>query len=280
MISVELEGLAFGEGPRWHDDCLFFSDMHAGQVLVWTHGNKQPELLHQVAGKPSGLGWLPDGRLLVVSMQDKQLLVEEGSRLESYADLSSLAAGHCNDMVVDSQGQAYVGNFGFDFDAGEPLQKTNLILVTTAGEARTVAEDMAFPNGMVITPDGGTLIVGETFGGCLTAFNIEPNADLSSRRLWAQMPEGSVPDGICLDEGGGIWVACPLTGQVLRIEEGGAVTERIQTEKKAYACMLGGTDGRTLYILIAETSTPDQCRQNRAGQLISTRVTHARTGWP
>ena len=254
--------LAFGEGPRWHNDALWWSDMHAGQVSRLRHG--MTEKVCDVPHDPSGLGWLPDGRMLVVSMADKRVLRQEADgSLVTHADLSGLVTHRANDMVVDTQGRAYVGNFGFDLAAGEKPVPTVLVRVDPDGVARVVADDLVFPNGMVITPDGGTLIVGETFGGRLTAFDIGADGALSNRRIWAAMPDGAVPDGICLDRAGGIWVASPTSKECLRVLEGGTVTARIATGRGAYACMLGGDDRRTLFVCTAESHDPKRQKAER-----------------
>jgi sugar lactone lactonase YvrE len=252
---VLLDGLRFPEGPRWHDGRFWFSDMHAGRVFA-VGMDGVAEMIVEVEGEPSGLGWLPDGRLLVVSMQDRRLLRLDPGGLTEVADLSPLASFHCNDMVVDRAGRAYVGNFGFDLYKQESPRGANLILVHPDGRTEVAAKDLMFPNGAVITPDGKTLIVGESFGACLTAFDVAPDGGLHNRRVWAKL-EGAVPDGICLDEEGAIWVASPVgVGGVLRVREGGEVTERIAVENDAFACMLGGPDRRTLFICTAPDSDP------------------------
>jgi sugar lactone lactonase YvrE len=259
---VLLDGLRFPEGPRWHQDRFWFSDMHAGVVIAASMDGRV-ETIVVVDGEPSGLGWLPDGRLLVVSMQDRRLLRLDEEGLNEVADLSAHASYHCNDMVVDARGRAYVGNFGFDLHAGEAPTAANLILVHPDGRTEVAAKDLRFPNGTVLTPDGKTLIVGESFGGCLTAFDVAEDGSLHGRRVWAQL-EGSVPDGICLDEEGAIWLASPVgNGGVLRVREGGEVTDRIAVEHEAYACMLGGSDRRTLFICTAPDSHPDKTRDRR-----------------
>ncbi len=276
--EVLLDGLAFPEGPRWHRGTLWFSDMHNHRVQ--TVGlDRRSEVVVEVPNRPSGLGWLPDGRLLVVSMTDRRLLRLEDDRLVEHADLGSLASFHCNDMVVDRDGRAYVGNFGFDFDARQDPKPAELVLVTPDGAARVAAGDLRFPNGTVITPDGNTLIVGESFGGRLTAFDVSDDGSLSGRRTWAQL-EGAVPDGICLDEEGAIWVASPISAEVLRVHEGGQVSERIPVKTQAYACMLGGVDGRTLFICTAETSNPEECRQKASGRIEIVEVEVRRAALP
>ena len=252
--EILVDGLRFPEGPRWRDGRLWFSDMHAQQVLA-VDLDGRTETIATVPQDPSGLGWLPDGRLLVVSMRDRKLLRLDPTGLVEVADLSAVATHFCNDMVVDAQGRAYVGNFGFDLHAGEAPVGTNLALVSPDGEVRIAAENLRFPNGTVITPDGRTLIVGETFGGCLTAFDIADDGSLGGRRLWAQL-QGAVPDGICLDAEGAIWVASPVGGAVLRLREGGEVLDRIEVEYEAFACMLGGPERRTLFLCTAAESNP------------------------
>jgi len=263
--TVLLDNLFFPEGPRWHDGKLWFSDMHAHQVMtVDLDGNAGT--IVEVPGWPSGLGWLPDGRLLVVSMTDRRLLRLDSGGLTEVANLWGLASFHCNDMVVDKQGRAYIGNFGFDEAAKAPFTPAEIVMVTPEGQASVVADNMAFPNGTVITPDGSTLIVGETYGACLTAFDIESDGSLTGRRTWANL-EKAVPDGICLDAEGAIWVASPISSEVLRVREGGQVTSRIKVATQAYACMLGGPERRTLFILTAESSNPDEVMARATGRI-------------
>lgn len=275
---VLLDGLVFGEGPRWHDGKLWFSDMHAHRVMTVNLDGKT-ETVAEVPGQPSGLGWLPDGRLLVVSMTDRRLLRLDPDGLTEAADLRELASYHCNDMVVDRQGRAYIGNFGFDLIAQQPFAPAEIVLVTPDGNAHVVADEMAFPNGSVITPDGHTLIVGETFGSRLTAFDIKPDGSLTGRRVWAQL-EQAVPDGICLDAEGAIWVASPMSAEVLRVREGGEVTRRIKVSTQAYACMLGGPERRTLFVLTAETTNPDEARAKKSGRVETVEVDVPGAGLP
>ena len=270
--------VCFAEGPRWHDGALGFSDMHDHVVCrIDADGNKT--VVAEVPQQPSGLGWLPDGRLLIVSMRDRSILVQNAHGLELWCDLSPLTKHDCNDMVVDALGRCWVGNFGFDLHAGDAMTTTELILVRGQHQAEVAASDLFFPNGSVITPDGRTLIVAETFAACLTAFDIEPSGRLSNRRIWAQL-DGAVPDGICLDTAGGIWVASPTSQECLRVRAGGEVTDRIKVEDEAFACMLGGENGRQLFILTAPSSVPKDCQQARAGKIVYTEVEHARAGCP
>ena len=264
--EVLLDGLMFPEGPRWHEKKLWFSDMHAGQVMTVDMDGKA-DVITTVPQSPSGLGWLPDGRLLVVSMLDRRLLRLDSGGLTEVADLSQLASFHCNDMVVDHQGRAYIGNFGFDLNAQAPFSPAEVILVHPDGRALIAAEEMAFPNGSVITPDGSTLIVAETFGSRLSAFDIAEDGSLSNRRVWAEVQD-VFPDGICLDAEGGIWVASPA-GKigVMRVCEGGEITHHIDVDTQAYACMLGGPQRKTLFMLTAETINPDGARAKVNGRI-------------
>jgi len=276
--EVLLEGLCFGEGPRWHEGRLWLSDMHSGVVLAVDEDGKSEEIV-RVEAEPSGLGWRPDGTLLIVSMQDRKLVaLEDDGSLRTVADLSEHATWHCNDMVVDAAGRAYVGNFGWDLHGGGKPVAANLILVDTDDSVRVAATDLMFPNGTIITPDGGTLVVGESFGGRLTAFDVGADGSLGGRRVWAQL-EGAVPDGICLDAEGGIWVASPVSHECLRVLEGGEVTHRVKIERQAFACMLGGADGRTLFICTAGDSDPAKTVA-RDGCIETVRVDVGRAGLP
>lgn len=274
-----LDGLCFGEGPRWHDGALWLSDMHDHKVLRVT-ADGSSETVCEVPHWPSGLGWLPDGDLLVVSMTDRRLLRFDGDELRPHADLWNLASFHCNDMVVDASGRAYVGNFGFDLHAQKKPRPAELICVEPDGSARVVARDLRFPNGTVISPDGRTLIVGESWGACLTAFDVASDGSLSNRRVWAEQPDGALPDGICLDADGGIWLASPSTNECLRQVEGGEITHRVALAQGAFACMLGGEDGRTLFIITAASSDPDDCRRLRSGTIETCRAPYPHAGRP
>jgi len=250
-----LEGLRFPEGPRWHEGRLWFSDFYRHEVVAVDLEGRS-EAVCRVEQQPSGLGWDREGRLLVVSMLDRRLLRLGDDGLEVLADLSSLAPSHCNDMVVDADGIAYVGNFGFDRHRGEEPRPTVLIRVDPDGTAAVVADDLFFPNGSVITPDGRTLIVAESWGRRLTAWTRSGDGGLGDRRVWADLGE-TVPDGICLDAEGAVWVADPRNREAVRVREGGVVTDRISTgERGAFACMLGGDDRRTLFLCTATSSGP------------------------
>ena len=282
--EVLIEGLTFTEGPRWHDGRLYFSDFFTHRVLaVDTKGNM--ETIVETPQQPSGLGWSPDGSMLIVSMNDQKLLSFSNGELSEVADLSQLATHFCNDMVVDKKGNAYVGYFGFDLHAGESIKPTNLILVRPGEEPCEVAENVFFPNGTVITPDDKTLIVGETFASCLTAFDINEDGTLANRRVWADLrsiEEGytPVPDGICLDAEGAIWVASPSTNDVIRVQEGGALLDKVEVDRGAFACMLGGENGNTLFISTANDSTEETCFKERSARIEVIDVDVPRAGLP
>ncbi len=244
--EILLKGLIFPESPRWHDGKLWFSDFEKKAVMtVDLEGNN--EIVVELQNSPSGLGWDPKGRLLIVSMQDKRLLRLDPEGLTEIANISNLATFNCNDMVVDTLGRAYIGNFGFDMWNEKPFHPAEIILISPDGNARVAANELAFPNGMVITPDGRTLIVGETFAARLTAFDIMDDGILKNRRIWANL-KSVAPDGICLDEEGGIWVAAPGRGRVVRVVEGGKTTHKVKVTTQAYACMLGGPNRQTLFV--------------------------------
>lgn len=274
-----VEGLAFGEGPRWHEGRLWYSDMHRHVVeAVDLDGNV--ETIVEVPNNPSGLGWLPDGRLLVVSMLDRKVLRQESDgTLVTHADLGELASYHCNDMVVDGSGRAYVGNFGFDLNNGAPPEFAELVLVEPDGSARVVAREMQFPNGTVITPDGSTLIVAESTGRDLLAFDIGPDGGLDNRRVWADLG-GGVPDGICLDAEGAIWYADPRRGGCHRVAEGGEVLQTVETDRPAFACMLGGPERRHLFVLTARTASAEEARSALSGRIEVLEVDVPGAGWP
>lgn len=273
------DGLAFPEGPRWRDGRLWFSDMHAHEVLAMTPEGLC-ETIHAHDGPVSGLGWLPDGRLLIVSMVDQQVLRREvDGRIVRHADLSSIATGRCNDMVVDAAGRAYVGNFGFELGGGQP-KAARMARIDPDGTVVEAADDLMFPNGSVITPDGKTLIVNETFASRMTAFDVADNGALTNRRLWAQLEPGVFPDGACLDAEGAIWIASPRTHEALRVRQGGEVVERIAAEQRVMACMLGGTDRRTLYVLTASSPDPAAAAANRSSRIEAARVDAPGAGRP
>ncbi len=278
--TILLDGLAFPEGPRWRDGALWFSDQHDRRV-VRMDPDGQARTVVDVPQQPSGLGWLPDGRMLVVSMLDRRVLrLETDGTLALHADLAALAPGACNDMVVSAEGRAYVGNFGFDMYAGEDPRDTCIVLVEPDGSARVAAEGLAFPNGSVITPDGRTLLVGESWGGRISAFDIAGDGTLSNHRLWAKI-EGATVDGMCLDAEGAVWAACPFTGRCVRIAEGGAILDEVRgSHPGAYACMLGGPERSTLYVCTAPTHVPADCIAAHQGRIEAVDVDAPGAGLP
>ncbi|MGE0729314.1 MAG: SMP-30/gluconolactonase/LRE family protein [Acidimicrobiia bacterium] len=277
-MDVLIDDLVFGEGPRWHDGRLWLSDMHDGKVLtVDADGSRQT--VCEVAGKPSGLGWLPDGRLLVVSMTDRRIVVLDGDgTLGLHADLSALVPYDVNDMVVDGRGNAYAGHFGFSFHDGMAPGPAEVVLIRADGGAEVAATDLLFPNGSVVTPDGSTLIVAESLGSRLTAFTIRDDGTLADRRVWAALD--SMPDGICLDAEGAVWYADPGRSRCVRVAEGGEVLATLETPQSCYACMLGGADGRTLFLVTATFESIEQVVRERNGRVLVAGVDTPGAGWP
>lgn len=285
---VLAEGIYFGEGPRWHDGRLWFSDFFAHAVKsVSLTDDLRTEF--EIDDQPSGLGWMPDGTMLVVSMKKRQVLRRtRDGKTTVHADLNNIATFHCNDMVVDAKGYAYVGNFGFNLDAELAARGVESVMaqhvtaklacISPTGAVSVAATDMHFPNGSVITPDGKTLIVGETFAGCLTAFDIGAEGKLSNRRVWAStMPR--VPDGIALDAKGNVWIANPIAPECVLIAEGGKVLHVVNTDQPCYACMLGGDDGRTLFMLTAPPLAPGG-GHTPGGKILITKVDVGHAGRP
>lgn len=240
------DGFVFLEGPRWHDGALWVSDMWGYEVLRVTEDGAR-ETVCAVPARPSGLGFLPDGTPLVVSMADRRVMRVEQGRPALHADLSDLAGGDCNDMWVDRDGRAYVGNFGYDLFGGATPAKADLILVEPDGRARTVAPQLDFPNGIALVEEGRMLVVAESWSARLLAFDRHDDGSLSHRRVFAGLGKRS-PDGIYADAEDGVWVACYDTHEFIRVREGGQITDRVDVGgRSAIACALGGADGRTLF---------------------------------
>lgn len=260
--EILLDGLCFAESPRWREGVLWFSDMQDFCVRT-VDLNGRSEVRLKTPEKPSGLGWLPDGRLLVVSMADRKVLRLEAGRLELHADLSTHVHAEANDMITLPNGRSYVGNFGYDIWNNAPMAATVLMRVEPDGAVFVAAHDLLFPNGMAVTPDGQTLIVAETRGQCLTAFDMAPDGALKNRRVWAPLDAKSMPDGIAMDSEGAVWTASPRGDVVYRVQEGGRITHRIKVSGFAIACALGGAEGRDLLICSTKTLDVARCRAER-----------------
>lgn len=278
QARVVADGLAFPEGPRWHDGRFWFTDQHAHKVLAMT-ADGSLETIATAEDRPGGLGWLPNGDLVCVLMTMRRIVRIVDGALLPYADLSQHAPWHCNDMVVDAAGRIYAGNFGYDVDGGAPKTPTALLLVDTDGAVEPFADGLVFPNGSAITPDGGTLLVGETFANRVSWFQLGPNGRMTDRGVWAELGEAT-PDGLCLDAEGALWIASPGTHETLRVARGGEILARCETAGTPYACMLGGPQRRTLHVCTAETCDPEQAAQLRSGRIEITDVAVPGAGLP
>jgi sugar lactone lactonase YvrE len=273
--QILMTGIAFGESPRWHDGRLWFADWEAEELIAVDLEGHMP-----VASFPFCIDWLPDGRLLIVSARDRALLRREpDGTLATHADLSALSEHPWNDIVVDGRGNAYVGNIGFDFQAGEPAPGI-LALVAPDGSARQVADGVAFPNGIAVTPDDSTLILAESYASRLTAFDIAADGGLSNRRVWADL-DGGAPDGICLDADGAVWYGDVPNQRCVRVREGGEVVQTIELDRGCFACMLGGADGRTLFLVTrAWGGTGGMAGGERTGQILTVEAPAPHAGRP
>jgi sugar lactone lactonase YvrE len=293
-FAVLIDGLSFTECPRWREGRLYVSDRYTRRILAIAVDGAV-ETFAQTPGLPAGIGFLPDGRLLITSMRDRKVLRREhdGSIVE-HADLSALAPGELNDMLVDGDGRAWVGNFGFDLFGGAPASSTVLISVAPDGTAAIAASDLAFPNGTVLTPDGRTLIIAETMANRLTAFTVS-DGSLINRRTWAAFGDfpsttdvarivseaDVVPDGICLDAEGAVWVADVVKQRLIRVAEGGAILNELKTNGLcAFACMLGGDDGRTLFACAAPTFDETEAALHHRSAVLMARVAVPHAGLP
>jgi sugar lactone lactonase YvrE len=275
-----MTGISFGESPRWHDDRLWFSDWGA-QELIAVDLEGTSEVIARVPSFPFCIDWTPEGQLLIVSARDRLLLRREpDGSLATEADLSGLSDHPWNDIVVDGRGNAYVGNIGFDMAGGGEPAPGILALVAPGAPARQVADGVEFPNGMVVTPDNATLIVAESYGNRLTAFDVAADGGLSNRRVWADLGEGT-PDGICLDAEGAVWYADVPNRRCVRVREGGEVLQTIELDRGCFACMLGGVDGRTLFIVAREWNGLESMADGeRTGQVLTAPAPAPGAGWP
>jgi sugar lactone lactonase YvrE len=292
-----ISGYAFLECPRWHDGALWVSDFYTYQVLR-VDGSGTARKVLDVPEQPSGLGWLPDGDMLVVSMRDRKILRWDGTAVKVHADLWGLAESHLNDMVVDAHGRAYVGNFGSDAFAGEALRDATLFRIDPDGAVHPVARELRCPNGMTITPDGNRMYLSESTGNRVSTFDISDGGDLGERRDWCALgavPTGShfetaaangelvwVPDGMSLDAEGAIWVADAIGGRAVRIRDG-VIEDAVSTADRGLtvvACALGGPDGRTLHLCAAEGFEEHACKARHSSCVLTTRVDVPHAGLP
>lgn len=295
QVSVLLDGGSFFEGPRWRDGKWWVSDFYRHRVSTVSPGGSE-DLVVEVAGQPSGLGWLPDGSMVISSMKDHRVLRYANGDLSVLADLSYLAGGLLNDLVTDDAGRTYVGNFGFDLMGGGAAASADLVLVDLDGTVSVVASDMRFPNGMVITPDGSKLIVGETLGNRYSAFDIGEDGSLSNRTSWAEfgaVAQGDdlgellgqivvAPDGCALDGEGCIWAADAMGNRCIRIAPGGEIVEEITVpgDLGIYACALGGDNGTTLLLCAAPDFFEHTRSVAREAVLFTVEVDVAHAGLP
>jgi len=286
-IELLRTGLGLVESPRWHDGRLWFSDWIAGQIIALDDASDTvtSELILQHRSLPLCFDFLPDGRPIVVSNQKNAMLaIEDDGTLSTYAELSALSPFGCNDIVIDGRGNAYVNSPNFEFGGGPPagvVQPGFVALVTPDGAARVVAEDIAFPNGMAVTPDNRTLVVADSYRQQLVGFDIAADGSLSGRRIWADLGE-EAPDGICLDADGAAWYADVPHQHCVRVAEGGAVLATVELDRGGFACVLGGSDGTTLYVVAAQWPGASGLTQNSSwdGQVLRTEVDVPGAGWP
>jgi sugar lactone lactonase YvrE len=277
--QILMTGITFGESPRWHEERLWLADWGTQEIIAVDHEGRS-EVIVRSPVSPFSIDWLPDGRLLIISGPDGLLLRRElDGSLVTHADLGDLSDHSWNEIVVDGRGNAYVNNIGFDFPDGEFAPGTVAVL-TSAGPARQVADGVAFPNGMAVTPDNSTLIVAESYASRLTAFDIAADGSLSSQRVWADLG-GGVPDGICLDAEGTVWYADVPNKRCVRVREGGEVLHTIDLDRGCFACMLGGIEGTTLFMVAQEWSGMEGAAGGKAtGQLLTAPAPVPAAGWP
>ncbi len=285
-VTVVLEGYTYFECPRWHEGRIWVSDFYSYQVLSAEADGSDVRVEAEVPQQPSGLGWLPDGRLLIVSMRDHTILRrEEDGSLVVHADLSSHVDANLNDMIVDARGRAYVGNFGFDLMNLATPATADLHRVDPDGSVHVVATDLYFPNGMAMTSDG-ELLVDETVGNRVSAFAVHPDGGLGERRDWvkfAELPDMSdmtkalgqlsvAPDGCCIDTDGSLWIADALGQRIVHVVPGKGIVDQLEFNTGVFACGLGGGDGRTLFVCAAPDFNEHQRKVEKEGKLLAVRV--------
>ena len=280
-VQILLTGLAIGESPRWHEDRLWFSNWGMQEVVAVDLDGKSDVMVRVPTTLPFCIDWLPDGRLLVVAGREALLLRREpDGELVTHADLRGSAGLGWNEIVVDGRGNIYLNGGTFDFRAGEQVATGIIALVTPDGSVRQVADGLAFPNGMAVTPDNRTLIIAESFANRLTAFDIDAAGGLANRRVWAELP-GGAPDGICLDAEGAVWYADVPNKQCVRVREGGEVLQTVKLDRGCFACMLGGKNKQTLFMMAAEWRGPENMTdQERTGQVLTVEAPAPGVGWP
>jgi sugar lactone lactonase YvrE len=275
---ILVEDLVVGESPRWHDGRLWCSNWGTGQILaVDPRGNTEVMAQLPASTLPFCFDWLPDGTLLVVAGPEARLLRQEpDGSLATHADLSGLSPYPWNEIVVDGRGNVYLNSICFDMMGGGEFRPGIVALLTPDGELRQVADDIAFPNGMVVTADNETLIVSESYAKRLTAFDVAPDGSLSGRRVWAQLEDP--PDGICLDSGGAVWAAA--MNRCVRVAEGGEILRALTLDRSCFACMLGGEAEPTLFIMAAEWNGPEGMTERRTGRIVTAQAPFPRAGRP
>lgn len=271
-----VDGRGLLESPRWHVDRWYVSDWSAGEVLAVTTDG-QVEVFARVDSLPLCTAWHPDGRMLIVSSRAGKVLAREADG--SHSTYAELGRPGWNDVVVDGRGHCYVNGAGFDPLAGEKFRPGAVVLVRPTGEVVEVADDLAFPNGMTVTPDNRALVVADSYRHQLVAFDIAPDGTLSSRRVWADLGEGT-PDGICTDAEGAVWYADVPHRSCVRVAEGGAVLETVEVDRGAFACALGGEDGRTLCVVTAAWRSMSELVDPGSGQVLTLDVDVPGAGWP
>ncbi len=281
QLKPFIQNIVFGEAPRWKSNTLWFSDIKDHCVNRVSQSGETEKVL-KIDGEPSGLGWLPNGELLIVSMLNHVLLRYNGKTVIQVADFSEYCGGKANDMVVDQYGHAFIGNMGFDVEA-VPIEPklTNIVRVDLDGTVHVVANEICCPNGMGITPDGETLLVSQSGSTDMLGFKLSPEGTLSERFVYTTLPEGATYDGICVDSEGAIWAANPIGHEFLRALPGGEITDRIATgDDHAIACMLGGDDRKTLFCVTNPTNSLFEAAKARAGKISTVQVLVAGAGLP
>jgi sugar lactone lactonase YvrE len=280
-LTTLMDGIAFGESPRWHDGRLWFCDW-AAETLIALSLDGSHEVIAHVPSFPFSIDWLPDGTLLIVAARQQAVMtVADDGSLQRYADLSTLSEHPPgNEIVVDGPGHVYVNGGGFDLSAGEEFAPGMVALIAPGAPPRSVAGELAFPNGMAVTADDKTLIVAESYARRLTAFDIAADGSLNNRRVWAELGDG-VPDGICVDREGAVWYADVPNRRCSRVREGGEELDRVELDRGCFACMLGGPEGDTLFVIAREWhGAAEMGRGSGTGQVVMTTAPAPHAGRP